>query len=264
METEGCYSLTKKSGKCVLQNRKSSDGCFSNIKYCKQDSQNYHKLCDRYWNLSDADITKMSEEKVKYAIEDLDVCLYMRQRHMDTCVHPECRDREHEGAIIKLKTKLEKIKAQKYNARLNEATEKLLKKKTLSDSEIDKIIQRSLDRDVEEKMEYTKSFNLPALPLYAKASMNEMDFINETALRTGTIISFLEPIGVIEDHMISLKMKTGEEFIGMGLTQLDAARELSYILINKFGNPYYKSLFEMSLKYKYVPPPKGQKKSKKR
>src|ERR1700756_3594573 len=76
--TESCYYLSKRGGEKCKFNKTTQGPCKLTIEYCKKDADMYHKLCDRYWDITDEQISGMTEDEITKAVEELEVCLYMR------------------------------------------------------------------------------------------------------------------------------------------------------------------------------------------
>jgi len=255
MESQkSCYYMTTgKTGSCQKNQNTAGlgDQCKLNIKYCKKDSDAYHKLCDRYWDTTDEQIEQMSEEQIDKAIEDLDVCLYMRERHMEVCVHPDCQDRGHQGAIDKLKKKLGKMKKQKYSARLTDLTRKLMGPGapypdsgwTLDD--IDRLVEESLKKDKIDPLPSTKRLTLPLFPTKGKLDVDK--YLASISYLMHNTIKMMAPTNVIPEYMVILKLPTGEEIIGMNETAEGAKKELLDLIVETFGSPDHKIKYKEAL-----------------
>lgn len=94
-----CYSVKRDGNKCrnLTLNDVSSE-CRANVGYCNRDVEMYHKICDRVWNV---DCSKLNKKEILRILEDIEVCRYMRGKHTNLCISPECRDKGHTTGVIR-------------------------------------------------------------------------------------------------------------------------------------------------------------------
>lgn len=239
---KGCYYIYKDS-RGVCKRSGHPDTCRTNINYCKKDADVYHKLCDRYWDITDDEIENMTEKEVDNAIEEIDVCLYMRKRHMDTCVENGCQDRGHEGAITKISNKLKKIKAQKYDSRLNDLYDRFIKMTNVTDSQIDTLIEDSIKKDITSPIEKTKVINLPSI----RRPLDYEKYVDDVARNIGSKVTVLPPNDIIPLYNISIKLPSGQDIIGVGDDAKEAYKELTEYLVDHYGTKQYKDMYKRAL-----------------
>ena len=246
-KAKSCYYMTRQNGVCITRGGGTNDGqCRLNIQYCKKDSDAYHKLCDRYWNTTDEEISRMSETEIDRAIEEIDVCVYMRERHMDVCIHPDCQDRGHAGAIEKIKTKMTKMKAQKYASRIQDLWKKISSNKNLTEEDIDRMIDESIKLDIEKPIELSqKRIGLPAP---SSRNFRYDKFLNDIARNMNSKVKILEPSSGMDDYMVSIKLPSGKEVIGMNENLEDSIKEVVEVIVNLFGDSNYKNTYNDIIK----------------
>lgn len=112
MGDDGCKLKVKApSGGCVTINPSQQTGkCKEKLEGCQFDIQRYHSLCDKYWDLAKEELPLMELTDLEKAIENLEVCISIREKHLRECIAKECRDKGHSEAVDKLRRKVEMVK----------------------------------------------------------------------------------------------------------------------------------------------------------
>ena len=233
-----CWYISK-NAKNTCTKISPSDGCKVKIDYCAQDSKQYHKLCDRIWDLQEADLEKMSIQEIDRLIDDADVCIYMRKRAQETCIDPNCRDAGHIGAMKRIQNKLRILKHEKH-ARV-----------------IEERYQRWFLNPEDESIWDDEKSDLPT----------ELTKLRFPPIQDVTWQEFLIETGELNDMKIKIHQwpasdplfprkwsagaifTSGEEYISTGNTEEEACQELMSDLVNVFAtDPVYRKNYWKSFK----------------
>lgn len=213
--------------------KKRVQGCDDEYYYCSQDSENYHKLCDRVWNIEDKDLLLMTTEELERLEDDASVCVYMRKRSEALCIHPGCRDKGHSGAIKKIQNKIRIIKHAKYKKSIDS-----LFRKWLENPEDESIYDEYLTQE-KISMKFPPIKNIPWENFFIEIAKEnnikykvehwgpeDLVFPNQWA-----VVAFLE---------------NGEEYASFSEVKEDAFMELCSDLVNVFcdDKKYRKTFWE--------------------
>lgn len=212
-------------------------GCEDEYYYCSKDSDNYHKLCDRVWNITDDQLMMMSVPELEKLEEDASVCVYLRQRSQTICIHPKCRDSGHEGAIKKVQNKIRRIKRAKYQ---KEVVEPLFQK-WLANPEDETIYDEYISKS-DKTLEFPKIENVTwEIFLRKICDLNHLNLsINKWPSD--------DPIFPNQWGVIVL-LPTGEEYTTFSENKEESCQEMCSDLVNVFcSNKTYRRTFWQTFK----------------
>lgn len=226
--SEKCWYRDHAEKGCKVTKR---PGCENEYYYCSKDAENYHKLCDRVWNITDKELSEMSVRELEKLEEDATVCVYMRQRSQALCIHPKCRDQGHAGAIKKVQNKIRKIKHAAYKRDVEE-----LYQKWLANPEDESIYDAHLKRK-------PSTLKFPPIKnqsweeyLKAIAINNELKYVVNRWKESDPV--FPNQWGVV------IFLENGEEYVSFNEDKELAFQELSSDLVNVFcADPGYRKAF---------------------
>ena len=219
-----CWYIAKNPDN-TCSKAKPTPNCKVKMEYCAQDSNQYHKLCDRVWTLSESDLERMSIDEIERLIDDADVCIYMRKRTQDTCIDPKCRDAGHVGALKKVQNKLRILKHEKY-ARVVEARYQ----RWLLNPEDDSVWAGTAGGDLPEPIKLRFP---PVQDITWKAFLLQTKDLNDMKVKVHQ--------WPISDPLFPNKwsagaiLSSGEEYISIGNTEEEAVQELMSDLVNVFA-----------------------------
>jgi hypothetical protein len=95
-----CYNTQKVGDRCkIVPINDVPEECRLNVSYCNRDIEMYHKVCDKVWYV---DCSRLSKKEIIEVLDNVNLCRYMRAKHTDLCVSPECRNESHGGAVKKM------------------------------------------------------------------------------------------------------------------------------------------------------------------
>lgn len=231
-----CWYIDKDKHGCFKP--KPTKECSVNQKYCEQDSKQYHKICDRLWDLKESDMEKLSIEELERLEEDADVCIYMRKRSNEMCINPACRNAGHLGAIKKIQNKLRILKHQRYKREIDKLYEKWL------ENPLDESIYDGVDL---KKFEDPKLIFPEIQNISWKKFLGEFVYLNDITFRE----NYWEKTDPIfpDQWTISVVLPNGEEFISVGKTIEEACQEIMSDLVNVFvTDKKYRKYFWESFK----------------
>jgi hypothetical protein len=199
-----CYYKFPRRGKdgCDTANLQYGGSCQEKLEGCKTDIEYYHWLCDKYWDMDPQQIEGMTESEMDKAIMQLDLCVVLRDKHNEKCVHPRCRDRGHIGAIEKLKKKIEYIKTKRYGKRVG------LIYRSIIDTDLDeRQIEKLLEDIIKEELP-VDNIPFPKLP----AKLNYKKFLDSIAHELGTSV-VVEKVGDLSWIMVGILLPSSRMIV---------------------------------------------------
>ncbi len=202
------YKKPGKQGRCESDNTRK---CESKVYYCSKESKGYHTLCDRIWNVTDESLRNKTIEDLESLEEDATVCIFMRERHTDICIHPECRDSGHLGTIKRIRDKIRIIKHSKYSKESSALLDQYLAGRV----------------DISEFVALGEKYRIPLIfPTHKNIKDYFKEFVRSNRLKFSLKQWELTDSIFPGYWVVSVTLPSGEEYVAFGKTDVDALENL--------------------------------------
>ena len=182
-----CYPYRRKNGSCGYVRRRELPAYCDDVWRKCQDpgtlAKEYHDVCDPVW---DEDCSGMTEEETAKTLARIGECIRQRRQAIDTCVHPDCYDPTHEGAISKMRERrsvckghLIRIKSEKDLERATKRRQRIKKIQVIPQMSIIDFLERLAEANdshiITHKKENTVALKTPTGLLYTASGKDLKD-----------------------------------------------------------------------------------------